>query len=83
MAVKWFMAFFGPHCDEGPYLECPYDELAYRMTHWTASDSMSLPARLLLCEGYRRAAVDVGGMVRMPFDRAHEIAMALACGEMA
>lgn len=57
--------------------ECPYDELATSLRF--PGTSMSLPARLLLCEGYARvAAVPFGDY----HESAHETAMALACGDI-
>lgn len=63
--------------------ECPYDELdvSRRFPH----TPMSLPARLLLCEGYRRAdSIWYMYNDNPQYDRhedAHQTAQALACGE--
>lgn len=60
-------------------IECPYDELEMsRRYPWR---ELTMPARLLLCEGYNR----INGS---PFpsddihEDAHDTAMALACGDI-
>ena len=63
--------------------ECPYDELeqSRRFPH----TPMSLPARLLLCEGYKRAeSIRFMYDANPHYDRhddAHQTAQALSCGE--
>lgn len=63
--------------------ECPYDEL--EISRRFPNTPMSLPARLLLCEGYRRAdAIWYMYNDNPQYDRhddAHQTAQALACGE--
>ena len=63
--------------------QCPYDELeqSRRFPH----TPMSLPARLLLCEGYRRAdSIWYMYSDNPQYDRhedAHQTAQAMACCE--
>ena len=63
--------------------QCPYDEL--EQSRIFPNTPMSLPARLLLCEGYKRAE-ELRFMydANPHYDRhddAHQTAQALACGE--
>lgn len=64
-------------------IECPYDEL--EISRRFPNSPMSLQARLLLCEGYRRVDATPWLYTTHPdYDRhddAHQTAQALACCE--
>jgi hypothetical protein len=62
------------------YAECPYDELAARRISLTPYDWLSLPARLLLAEGYKRTRPGPADLKEWA-NQACETAMELACGE--
>lgn len=79
--VSWWIAAIWPPKHKAP--ECPYDEL--EISRRFPNTPMSLQARLLLCEGYRRAdAIWYMYNDNPQYDRhddAHQTAQALACGE--
>lgn len=81
MGVSWWIAAIWPPKHKAP--ECPYDEL--EISRLFPNTPMSLPARLLLCEGYRRVDATPWLYTTHPdYDRhddAHQTAQALACCE--